>query len=63
MTAPNVVLVEPASGTDRLEALAHRPLQPRRGLLLDLAARLRTLEGLDRGDDQQFALDLEERAA
>ena len=67
MTAPNVVPLQPATGADRLEALARRPLQPRRALMLDLAARLRAFEALDRealdhGDDQ-LALDLEERAA
>jgi hypothetical protein len=53
-----VVPLRKPSTADRLETLAHRPLQPRRELLLDLAARLRALEELDRGvldcgDDQQ----------
>jgi hypothetical protein len=54
--------IEQPSPADRLEELARQPLQPRRELLLDLAARLRALEGLDHGDDQ-LALHLEERAA
>ena len=59
--------VEQPSAADRLEALARRPLQPRRDVLLMVAARLRALEELDReglhhGDDQ-LALGLEEVAA
>lgn len=64
----DVVPLRPPSAADRLEELARRPLQPRRELLLDLAARLRALEGLDHEgldhgeDQQQVAFGVEEAA-
>jgi hypothetical protein len=42
---------------DRLEELARRPLQPRRDLLLELAARLRALQSaVDRERELRFDL-------
>ena len=62
-----VVPLREPSGADRLEKLARRPLQPRRELLLDLAARLRALEefereGVNHGEDGQQQLIFEEAA-
>ena len=69
MRRRNVVPLRQPSAADRLEELARQPLQPRRELLLDLAARLRALEGLDREgldrgdhDRQQLSFDVQEAA-
>jgi hypothetical protein len=63
VTAPSVVLMQQPSEADRLEALARRPLQPRREWLLWAAERLRALEALDRGTpDKAPQLELGEAA-
>jgi hypothetical protein len=51
------------STADHLEALARRPLQPRREVLLMLAARLRALEALKHGEPEHDQLELREVAA
>jgi hypothetical protein len=52
-----------AREAERLEALARGPLQPHRELLLELAARLRALRALGRGDREGLGqLELEEAA-
>jgi hypothetical protein len=47
---------------DSLEALARRPLRPRRELLLHLAARLRALDAVLVAEREQLAFGLEEVA-
>jgi hypothetical protein len=64
-----VIPLQKPSTADHLEALACRPLAPRRELLFDLAARLRDLEELQRverqragHEEQQLSFDVEEAA-
>jgi hypothetical protein len=53
-----------AREAERLEALARRPLQARRALLLDLAVRLRALDALPAAKvEAQLSFDREWMAA
>jgi hypothetical protein len=54
-SAHNVVAIRPMGAADRLEALARKPLQPRRDLLRQLADRQRALDAL--ADERQVALE------
>jgi hypothetical protein len=48
----NPVPLRPATGGDQLEELARSPLQARRGLLRDLAARARELDALSASENR-----------
>ena len=52
----NVVDLRPQRTSERLEALARRPLYPHREILLDLAERFRAIEAIEDAGDGQLEL-------